>query len=451
MPESTIGKIIVVDDEVELKNALVEALASQSFEVHGFTNGHDALEALREEDFDLMLSDLMMPEMDGISLLRSALEIDPHLIALIMTGQGTIQTAVDAMKVGAFDYVLKPFRLQSVMPLLARALNARRLRLENLQLRETVAIYELSQTIAFTLDPQTIIRKLADAALQQTDADEVSILLPADDGEELYVAAVRGENRQRLLGERVPLEESISGWVARHRETLILDGEVNDKRFRSLWPHPEICSAISIPMQAAGKVVGTININALSRQRPFTLGQLKALTILASTAAAALESASLYKQVQHAEQNYRSIFENAVDGIFRATPDGTRFLSVNPAMARMFGYESPAEMVDNVVDVSQQLGFNRVHRDETLNALREEGVLENFEETVLRKDGSEIWIAANVRAVFGAEDELLYLDGIVQDTTERRQTEKEQARLTAIIQATTDMVATADLKGLVQY
>src|SRR5436853_5212667 len=206
MSEDAIGKIIVVDDEVELKNALVEALASQSFEVCGFTSGNEALAFLREEDFDLLLSDLMMPEMDGISLVRSALEIDPHLIAIIMTGQGTIQTAVDAMKVGAFDYVLKPFRLQSIMPILTRALNTRRLRLENLQLRETVAIYELSQTIAFTLDPQTIISKLADAALQQTDADEVSILLPAADGGELSVASVRGEKRQRLLGDGVPVE-----------------------------------------------------------------------------------------------------------------------------------------------------------------------------------------------------------------------------------------------------
>src|SRR6266852_9449686 len=106
----------------------------------------------------------MMPEMDGIALLRAALDIDPHLIAIIMTGQGTIQTAVDAMKVGAFDYVLKPFRLQTVMPVLTRALNTRRLRLENLQLRETVAIYSLCQTISFTLDPQTVLSKLADAA-----------------------------------------------------------------------------------------------------------------------------------------------------------------------------------------------------------------------------------------------------------------------------------------------
>src|SRR5438270_9577205 len=316
MSETIIGKILVVDDEIELKNALVEALSAQNFDVAGFTSPVTALEALRTQSFDVLLSDLMMPEMGGIQLVKEALIIDPNLIAIIMTGQGTIQTAVDAMKAGTFDYVLKPFRLQAVMPVLTRAINTRRLGLENLQLRETVAIFELSQTIAFTLDPQTIISKLADAALQQTDADEVSILLPTEDGQELYVAAVRGENRQRLLGERVPLEESISGWVARQRQPLILDGEINDERFRSMSPHPEIRSAISIPMQVANKLIGTININALHRARPFTLGQMKAMTIIASTAAAALESASLYTQVQKAEVNYRWIFETAVERMF---------------------------------------------------------------------------------------------------------------------------------------
>src|SRR5438309_3085182 len=176
MPDTNVAKILVVDDEAELKNALVEALSAQSFEVRGFTNGAHAPSALQHEAFDVILSDLMMPEMDGITLVEKALEIDPHLVAIIMTGQGTIQTAVDAMKVGAFDYVLKPFRLATLLPMLTRAINTRRLRLENMQLRETVAIYELCQTIAFTLDRQTLISKLADAALQQTDADEVSVL-----------------------------------------------------------------------------------------------------------------------------------------------------------------------------------------------------------------------------------------------------------------------------------
>ena len=120
--------------------------------------------------------------------------------------------------------------------------------MENLQLRETVAIYSLCQTITFTLDPQTVLSKLADAALQQTDADEVSILLPTPDGKELFVAAVRGAKRERLLGELVPLQESISSWVARERTPLILNGEVSDERFVALWPRSDIRSAISIPM-----------------------------------------------------------------------------------------------------------------------------------------------------------------------------------------------------------
>src|SRR5438132_1216171 len=450
MPETTIGKIIVVDDEVELRNALVEALASQSFEMRGFTNGADALAALREEDFDLMLSDLMMPGMDGISLVKSALEIDPHLIALIMTGQGTIQTAVDAMKVGAFDYVLKPFRLQSVMPILTRALNTRRLRLENLQLRETVAIFELSQTIAFTLDPQTIISKLADAALQQTDADEVSILLPTEDGQELYVAAVRGENRQRLLGERVPLEESISGWVARQRQPLILAGEINDERFRSMCPHPEIRSAISIPMQVANKLIGTININALNRARPFTLGQMKALTILASTAAAALESASLYTQVQKAEENYRSIFENAVEGMFQSTPQG-RFITVNPAMARIFGYDSPKEMIEGVTDITHQIYVDPEDRVKSAELSTKQEVLHGFEFQAYRKDGRQIWLSLNRRSVCDENGVELYREGSVENISERKRVQEalkaSEGELRALFAAITDVIIVFDADG----
>ncbi|HEY5838902.1 MAG TPA: PAS domain S-box protein, partial [Pyrinomonadaceae bacterium] len=423
MTNTGIGKILIVDDEVELKNTLVEALASQGYETSGFTSGEDALAAFRTEAFDVILTDLMMPGMDGIALVGEALKIDPHVIALVMTGQGTIQTAVDAMKVGAFDYVLKPFRLQTVMPVLTRAMNTRHIRLENLQLRETVAIYELSQTIAFTLDRQTIVSKLADAALQQTDADEVSILFPTEEGDELYVAAVRGENRQKLLGERVPLHESISSWVVHERTPLILDGEVNDERFRALWPRPEIRSAISIPMQVANKLIGTININALDRARPFTLGQVKALTILASTAAAALESASLYGQVQRAEENYRSIFENAVEGIFQSTPEG-RFITVNPAMARILGYDSAEEMIETITDIPQQLYVSLADGAAATRLQKESGKIIGFEFQAPRKDGQTIWLSLNRHSVYDANGRELYHEGSIEDITERKEGEE---------------------------
>lgn len=117
---SPVGKILVVDDEPKLKSILVEELGGQGYETRGCSSAIQALAELREHDFDLLLTDLMMPGMDGIALLKAALEIDPHLVGIIMTGQGTIETAVDAMKFGAFDYVLKPFRLQTVLPVLTR-------------------------------------------------------------------------------------------------------------------------------------------------------------------------------------------------------------------------------------------------------------------------------------------------------------------------------------------
>jgi DNA-binding NtrC family response regulator len=138
MSNARLGRLLIVDDEVELMSALRETLSAQDYDVIGVTSGKDALKALNDDVCDLLLTDLMMPEMDGIQLLRKARDIDPNLVCIIMTGQGTIQTAVEAMKLGAFDYVLKPFKLQAMLPILARAMEVRRLRLENVRLRQWV-------------------------------------------------------------------------------------------------------------------------------------------------------------------------------------------------------------------------------------------------------------------------------------------------------------------------
>ncbi len=111
---------------------------------------------LRETSFDLLLTDLMMPGMDGIELLTEALRIDPLLAVVIMTGAGSVDTAVEAMRAGAVDYVLKPFKLSLVLPVLARGLGLRQLRLRNeelaRQLRERAEALEAtnSELDAFT-------------------------------------------------------------------------------------------------------------------------------------------------------------------------------------------------------------------------------------------------------------------------------------------------------------
>jgi Response regulator containing CheY-like receiver, AAA-type ATPase, and DNA-binding domains len=250
------GRILIVDDEPKLKDILCTTLSGQGYETHGFTSGREALEALREENFDILLTDLVMPETDGISLVKDALEIDPHLVGIVMTGQGTVQSAVEAMKTGAFDYLLKPFKISTILPAISRAMEVRRLKLENIQLKETVAMYELGKTIFYSLDFNTILNKVADAALAQCDADEVSIVLPLREENQFYVALSRGRKDKALLGERIPADRGPLGWVVANRQPLVLSGTIDDTNIMPCHPRNEIVSAISIPMLVGGNLIG---------------------------------------------------------------------------------------------------------------------------------------------------------------------------------------------------
>ena len=429
----TIGRILVVDDEVELMRALCEALTDQRYETAGFLTGAEALSVLKEREFDLLLTDLMMPGMDGIELIRASLEIDPNLICIIMTGHGTVQSAVEAMKTGAFDYMLKPFKLSTLLPLLSRAMQVRNLRQENMQLKETMAIHELGKAVSFSSDLNSILNKIADTALQQCSADEVSIMLPTKSGRELYVAVVRGGCAENL-GEHAPIEQGIAGWVARNRESVVLKGEVRDPRMAPIRPRMDIHIAVSVPMISQGKLVGVLNVNITKSHRQFTLGQLKALSILVSIMSPILENTGLYIQIRKAEANFRSIFENAIEGIFQRSPDG-RLISANPSFARVFGYGSPEELMEDVTDFVRQVYVDPDRGAEFNRLMDTEGKVQNFEYQARRKDGSLIWIAVNGHAIRDEDGTLLYYEGMSEDITGRKTSELQLKLSKEILEA----------------
>ena len=129
-------RILIVDDEVAQMKALCDTLELHGYETMGFNNGQEALDVLQAAKFDLLLTDMMMPGMDGLSLLRAAQKLDPNLVGVVMTGHGSIDTAVEAMKAGALDYILKPFKVRVILPVLSRALTVRELRLRNAALEQ---------------------------------------------------------------------------------------------------------------------------------------------------------------------------------------------------------------------------------------------------------------------------------------------------------------------------
>ncbi|HEY9832812.1 MAG TPA: PAS domain S-box protein [Stenomitos sp.] len=128
-----------------------------------------------------------------------------------------------------------------------------------------------------------------------------------------------------------------------------------------------------------------------------------------------------------AEENYRSIFENALEGIFQSTPDGY-FIRVNPAMARIYGYSSAAEMITTVKQITTQVYVDPVGREEFKHRLEEQGEVKGWEYQVYRKDGSIIWVEENTRAVRDNNGTLLYYEGIIEDVTQRKQREEALQR-----------------------
>jgi PAS domain S-box-containing protein len=131
------------------------------------------------------------------------------------------------------------------------------------------------------------------------------------------------------------------------------------------------------------------------------------------------QSKKTEKALRDTEANYRSIFENATEGIFRTTLEG-RLLAANPALARMFGYQSPQEMLANVTDVGRQIYVSLEKRTEMKNLLLEQGVIQGFEEENYRKDGSIIWVSLNAHAVRDANGAIECFEGTIQDITNRK-------------------------------
>jgi two-component system sensor histidine kinase/response regulator len=130
--------LLIVDDEPASMRALCDTLEYEGYQTYGFTAPAEALAAMRERSFDLLLADLQMPGTNGIDLMKSAQLIDPTLVAVIMTGHGALDTAIAAMKAGALDYIQKPIKLATTLPVLERALAVRQLRIEKKRLEENV-------------------------------------------------------------------------------------------------------------------------------------------------------------------------------------------------------------------------------------------------------------------------------------------------------------------------
>ncbi|RMF61872.1 MAG: sigma-54-dependent Fis family transcriptional regulator, partial [Calditrichaeota bacterium] len=132
-------KIFVVDDEDILRITMCDDLQDAGYEVEAFANPLEALESIRKKEVDVVITDIKMPQMDGIELLGKIKEVRPDTYVIVMTAYSSVDSAVEAMKKGAYDYIAKPFKLDEMLLMLERITELRTVKQENRRLQQEIS------------------------------------------------------------------------------------------------------------------------------------------------------------------------------------------------------------------------------------------------------------------------------------------------------------------------
>ncbi|MBU1070605.1 response regulator [Myxococcota bacterium] len=315
--------ILVVDDEMVIREVLEDFLSAEGYEVVTVSSGANALLELEEEHYDAILSDLMMPQMNGLELMTEINNRGYQLVKVIMTGYGTIETAVQAMKVGADDYILKPFKMEEVLSVLDRGFDRQRLLRENITLRETVNLYRIAETIAHESDSARILQEIAEASWQETQADYLYLsIFPTrapqwDPGSVLRTGP--------LAGSSLTIDEQAVIDLLTREPSLLAqgaDGQVFIGGPDLTAPPVSFCA---VPLMVPGRMLGLLAAASFTRRTIFTEGHRKFLHILATKAAAALENTRLVEQLQganrellEANRQLQENFQQSILGFARA-------------------------------------------------------------------------------------------------------------------------------------
>jgi response regulator RpfG family c-di-GMP phosphodiesterase len=341
-------RILVVDDEEVIRDILADFLAMEGFEVRTAPDGVAALAELVQGRYDLVLSDLKMPNMGGIELLDSIAQHAPQVVTIIMTGFGTVETAIDAMKRGAYDYIMKPFKMEEVVHTVRRGLERKKLAAENMRLKEVLSLYKVSEAIAASLSLDEVMRNVMDAALHEVSADVVLVLL--DDGSGAMF------ERARLLHPNfsTTLAASSFGQLshARLAEHFAEDRKlrVHGERCMSYFeaaPELPAVSMLVTHLLMGGRTIGYIAALSFTPQKAFDEGQRKLLSIVSDRAAAAIENAKLYEDLKGTFSQTIKGLANAIDKMDRYTAGhSTRVAAYAQVLAIKLGL--PAEKVEIV-------------------------------------------------------------------------------------------------------
>jgi PAS domain S-box-containing protein len=428
--QSTKLRILIFEDSLTDAERLEAELlrAGMSFTALRVDTRDAFLQALRNFKPDAVLAACMVQGFDGISVVNSVKRARPHIPIIIVTGAMGDESAVELLKAGATDYVLKD-RLARLGPAIERAISERRVIRERRQakkrlLREAaftnimLALYEKAQHMtdnelyAYALDQSVRLTASSIGFLHLISADKKSIALTMWNNEAQKNCTASHETHYPI--------ELAGNWVdsIRLNHPVVYNDYQRSPNQKGLPEgHTPIQRFMSVPIVQEGSFGIILGVgNKLEDYDEQDVAQIR---LMASGLQEIMGLRFSQNALAESEREYRNIFENAVEGICRTTPEG-KLISVNPALANMYGYDSPADMIESVNNGNMHLWAYPEERVRYIAEIEKYGRINNYDHESRTRDGFPMWVSLSARAVKDGSGITKYLDTVVEDITDRK-------------------------------
>ncbi len=330
-------RILVVEDSAQMRDFLVEVLLpAEGYMVEAAHDGAEGLAAALANPPDLIITDLAMPNMDGLQMVEALRREGLRVPVILMTAEGSEALAVQALRLGVMDYFVKPFEPEELVAAVDRVLRASRIGAirtgvpDQRRLRALNALIAVGKSVTSLLDLEMILSRVVEAAVYLTGAEEGSLMLVDAATGELYVRAAKNL-QDGLRNMRLPVKDSLAGYVVRTGKPLL----VGDKGPQKIKTQYLVQSLLYVPLKIGGQVIGVLGVFNRISKGVISQEDVGIIAALADYAAIAIANAQLYSQSEAERARLGRITRQTSDPLLVVDREGRVVLS-NPAIEVFF-------------------------------------------------------------------------------------------------------------------
>jgi DNA-binding response OmpR family regulator len=370
-------RVLVIDDSKEIRDFLTEyILEPRGYRVLSAANGLMGLEMVIAERPDLMITDQQMPQMTGLQVLKHLRERQIDIPAILMTGQGSEETAVAAFRLGIRDYIIKPIDADELAESVENALRESRLQKERDQLvdqlmgsnsqlqrraQELNVLYSVGKSVSASLDLEEVLQRVVEAAVYVVGAEEGSLMLLDEERGELYIRASKNlDSKAQTMRRRVT--DSLAGTVLQTQQAVAIGNDSLTERTHTALL---VKSLIYVPLILQDKAIGVLGVMNYFHDSSFDSNDTRALSALGGYATIAINNANIYKEIERERNTLSAVVDQTNDPVIVVDADD-RLLLINSAARSAFAVSLDAAIgqpIAAIIENEYLLKFIRGNRD----------------------------------------------------------------------------------------